>query len=1354
VLTILLDGDGEHSAPEVAVVREGYSAEVSTTTAPKNWNAMEGTAPDDGDELFSSVDMRLSGLSVSLPSDLPDVHEDWETLGVPEFLGADMKTVEGTAAQLGIGSAAAEEEAPANDIVTQTPDGVQRLSSYLSKVEAQLTKEAMQREEGLAEMKSMIEQANEYNKAARKKLEKALQDKIEANAQHAKDSLQHAMKQASDALAQESKLSKGRSDMAADEREKLAAKMKENREEAEKKLKLATAAWSKSQAALAEATNAKIDQMNQHIAANAGQITANAQTAQKGLDHLMSDFTAKMAAQKAGTAKSIADLGAKMSAENKATRQFVQSKIGALVSLEASKFQHSREKMAVKRHELDLQLTHTAARLQACLNAMHALQDPEFSGTVQDIDKVKGSAQSLAAASLTEFKMAVAALGALVRQQTAELEVAKGEAEGSLPKGTLLGAKIARVADAELKRLIHLAGRKYTALKQDDPELHKLLQANKAATPEQLTTLALDFQHQLATVRENAARSTKPSQEKAVDAAFTLYSKLAEQHEATKNGGEESDDLKSARKDAEKDFHTRFTELSKVVASSTRYMSDHVAHMAGLNKKEARSSAQGRALLHTQNEANRADLKAALQDAVRAGERRGLKALKKAGRETGGHMQVCAALSDMVHHLYLEVLSVALDSDEARNSAQGELLASSRTAVGIATQNLEQAVHTAVSAPDAADAQVKTASDLSDAVGALHRALLVFSQLSAKPIASDNKDIAAHAKVLLSSAKTASEGLDSRVSSSLTEVATSLAQNGAGAEVVDKVKDVRRLLQAAVKDSDTRYTAPYKTMAATREKVEGGFFNDAVNLGRAEMLALALDEMQKKNDADQPSPESLEHAAQELARARKAFASTTVALLSSLRSVEVRLIGDAAVVTGEEVSHARSKVRVNRRVTTAMGRLVDLAMSRMTTPSPDEAPAAKALLSADLRSRAAGILADRAIKLKGVMDKLTTDLVTRVLPAARDVTEASKALYSRLAHTQHTASAGALLSGNSQEAMEEQRKLTEEHISSATADLQTELTMLTNLFVANAGDAKQLLREVAGLEADKPADQMDDTERTCLLQHAAALQADLGSVVLGAVMLGEAEAKQHDDQVRARLTLHHEEMQEVLSQRLERTVDKAFGAVPDARAAMVKNYLSLKAYVSAVGWGKLDDVLNSDTDQADGGFASLADLLLAINARSETLAADAVELGLGKSKLAPLFAGEAQSLPEVSAADAALVNEYASVVGDVRTRWRQGLGNYVLKKLEAAMQDHGVLMTRHSSATGQMVVLNGASLGLTGQMSGFKNMAVPVGRFSDKVQQLANQGATGGVAAHADLDKMKPVYHVPPPQWPGDVAAP
>jgi hypothetical protein len=314
--------------------------------------------------------------------------------------------------------------------------------------------------------------------------------------------------------------------------------------------------------------------------------------------------------------------------------------------------------------------------------------------------------------------------------------------------------------------------------------------------------------------------------------------------------------------------------------------------------------------------------------------------------------------------------------------------------------------------------------------------------------------------------------------------------------------------------------------------------------------------------------------------------------------------------------------------------------------------------------------------------------------------------------------------------------------------------MLTNLFVSHAGEMQKSLRSIAGLEEGKPADEMDDAERKCLLQHAEALQADLGAAVLGAVMLGEAEAKQHDDQVRARLTLHHEEMQEVLSQRLERTVDKAFTAVPGSRTAMVKNYLSLKSYVAAVGWDKLDDVLNDDSDAQDGSFASIADLLMSISARDATLSADAVGLGLGQAKLAPLFAGEPQDLPDVTAADAALVNEYAAVVGDVRTRWRQGLGKYVLKKLEASMQDRGVLMTKHSRNSGKMVVLNGAAFGLTGQMSSFKKLRVPVGRFSDQVQQLANQGASGGLAAHADIDTVKPQIYVPPPQWPGDVATP
>merc|ERR1712054_248388 len=68
-------------------------------------------------------------------------------------------------------------------------------------------------------------------------------------------------------------------------RDKRTSKLiKHDKNEAAKNLKLAVDAWQKSTTAWASATNARIDQMNKHVAANAAQIKENAKKARKDLE--------------------------------------------------------------------------------------------------------------------------------------------------------------------------------------------------------------------------------------------------------------------------------------------------------------------------------------------------------------------------------------------------------------------------------------------------------------------------------------------------------------------------------------------------------------------------------------------------------------------------------------------------------------------------------------------------------------------------------------------------------------------------------------------------------------------------------------------------------------------------------------------------------------------------------------------------------------------------------------------------------------------------------------------------------------------------------------------------------------
>merc|ERR1719171_409241 len=94
----------------------------------------------------------------------------------------------------GPSSVATSDVMKAGTIVTNTPDGRMRLTSYLTNVEKEIAAEEAARKRDVAAVREQMARNFSFNKAARKKLKKALLKKMARNAKTAKDNLAHAMR--------------------------------------------------------------------------------------------------------------------------------------------------------------------------------------------------------------------------------------------------------------------------------------------------------------------------------------------------------------------------------------------------------------------------------------------------------------------------------------------------------------------------------------------------------------------------------------------------------------------------------------------------------------------------------------------------------------------------------------------------------------------------------------------------------------------------------------------------------------------------------------------------------------------------------------------------------------------------------------------------------------------------------------------------------------------------------------------------------------------------------------------------------------------------------------------------------
>merc|ERR1712054_676540 len=124
-------------------------------------------------------------------------------------------------------------------IMTNTPDGRQRLLTFLDKVERQIAKEVAGRKADIAAVRAQMAKNFAYNQAARSKMKKELLAKMAINAKKAKDDLDRDMRivQAKFARFAEREIKR------------------KNKAHAAKQLQLAVSNQQRALAALASATN-------------------------------------------------------------------------------------------------------------------------------------------------------------------------------------------------------------------------------------------------------------------------------------------------------------------------------------------------------------------------------------------------------------------------------------------------------------------------------------------------------------------------------------------------------------------------------------------------------------------------------------------------------------------------------------------------------------------------------------------------------------------------------------------------------------------------------------------------------------------------------------------------------------------------------------------------------------------------------------------------------------------------------------------------------------------------------------------------------------------------------------------
>merc|ERR1712054_89600 len=1270
-------------------------------------------------------------------------------LGAPETVS----TMRGPA------SVASTDVQKAGTIVTNTPDGRMRLTDYLQNVEKEIHAEESARKRDISAVRAQMDRNFAFNQAARKKLKRALLTKMAANARRARHDLARSMRYVQHRFARAAKLANRRNAINIRRNKIILARVAKDKARAAHQLRVAVFAQQRSMAALRSATNARINQTNKHVSANAAQIKSNAKAARKALASAVAKYDRKVAGARELAAKGRSKLAAQLQRQDKAVRAWASNKLKEVIASTASQFRKARARMARDRAHADMALKSSTSRMEASLNAFSALNDRRFASTVRNIASAKAESARKIAAAQSEFKVNILKLRATVKQQVATTNARITQLSGVVQKDKLEQAKVNANVNAETKRMIKLGNDRYKAHLKRDRELKRLISRNKAQTIARMDAMAAHYNNEIAKVRGVMRRNRAHASRMLARKTSQLYSAISKQQQnqmrVNRKLAHQSRrarlDVADALRNAKREFGKRMAKLHSTIVRNDRKFDGKMKRLTGIVNQNAVKSRKGRAMLAAMMKSNRAELMNAVSGAVRKGENRMASVEKtlanmSAKTKASLNMRITSEISKLASNIGRSVENLRLQSKNARAQMKKEMLFAVRSAAAEAKNNLQASVRVAkavfnrVARSEAAAARRSAAArasiarklrsstkaakrSLRDAVSGLNRSMLALKSETAKKVSKTNRNIAAYANKMRANARAVQAAMKANVaalSSKIDAARKSAAAAIRGANAASAARQVTVLtpLKAAMakaqKRANAKFGKAYKQLAKDRAHADAAladhrFSHTVKNIARARALAQ-----------------------RDVAMARKSFTTSLYRVTSTVKDLETRLSGEIAVVSGEVASNRAQQMRVNRRTSAELRRITKPANDRQSASIRARGKLRK-LLNENKRAAALEV-AQLARSTGRAVRAIRSQSARNAQDAAKDLTRSTKKMYTSLAKQQRL---NARRNGANARRIAAYSARSKAALYQAKKQFGARLTTLTNTVSANNRKTESLLAGLTGVIRSKKA--AGKKEMNLIKAQTAALNADLNKKIVRSIEMGEARGVAIMERARASLKRVQSAMLVEVSERVERTGDKLFRLIQGNHKKIADNYLSLKAYAATCA-----DKLKEYVAKGKGrNLSSLGDLLNSVTGLAPVRAGKAEGLGAGASSLKPIFGGRVIKVPNAPSKINALVDEYMGVVTAVRRRWPMGIGKYLLMKTESSMQGKGVLQVdKVANKAGNWVFVNGRAVGLSSKLNDFETLAVHMGKYEATLAKMTSKMTV--------TKTKKSIGYVKPPEWRGD----
>merc|ERR1711871_1846036 len=814
----------------------------------------------------------------------------------------------------------------------------------------------------------------------------------------------------------------------------------------------------------------------------------------------------------------------------------------------------------------------------------------------------------------------------------------------------------------------------------------------------------------------------------------------------------------AALREAKEGFTAKLGALTSTVKANEQKHEKKLAHLTGVVAENAIKDAKGRAELKKISEFNKNQMKKAVADAVHQGEQRALQIEKKmkdvnAKTRAAMNMRITTEIGALANHIHGQISELNLSSKEARAAMRKEIQFAIKEAATLTKENLKKTVQWAegeftklntnlaneakMSAGERAALQAKITAEkahaqaqIENAVAAQNKALSAHANFAEQEIGKTVKRVDKNVKQMIADNEKVREQM--KADTAALKGSLEAARKAAVAQLAavdaasvtrynEVVKAVEDGLDAARESADARFTGVYETMLKDREALDE-------KLGAR--TAALNDERFSKTVKDIAAARA--EAQAEVTQARKDMNTGVAAAVSIAKDVETRLMGEMQVISAMVISDKAAQININQKVEAEMDAV--LKKSNKYEVANKNARGVIRKLMDQYKQAAAEETAELAKASRKDIKKLRSEQAATLLEFKTELTSATKTLHKTLADNGEAQQAA--LAGMKKDLAQAQAT-SAGALGEAKEVFKAKVAALDDVITANARHFEARFGDLTGVVTDYKT--AGDADRENIRMMRDTMVADLNKNIVRAIELGEAQIKAVEEEANANIAQERKSLLTTITTSVENMADNVFKAQQEDRQKIADNYLSLKAYTAAAA-DKIADYLQKGKGR---NLSSVGDLLNSISSVSGTRTKPAQGPGFGGDKIPLVFSDHVKVDNAVSKING-LVNEYIDQIAQVKSRWRLGLGKYLISKLEIAMGKAGALeVDKIEGKSGNYVFMNAHSVGLSSKLSDFEGLAV---RMADYEAALSKM--TGHLSGKKTAGKHQ--FQVPPPEWNGD----